>query len=190
LGLCSQITTGTPYYVPLHPDSLAEAQQCFQNVASKIERHGGTRTVGWRIWERPGLYIEAEFHAIWQPPEGEPIDITPLHDGEASILFLPDKTRLYKGRQRDNIRLAMADSLPLQNIFAAKEQQFRILNRGARARIAAGAIALRGVELAEYERTEQRIAVAEMMLECGLDGNSKCLCASNRIYVRCCGKLK
>lgn len=190
LKLCSQITTGTPLYVPVRPDGSAESQQCFQNVVRKINRDGGSQCVGWRIWERPELYVEAEFHAVWRTPLGELFDITPLPDDERTILFLFDKTRPYKDRQRDNIRMPIVESLPLRNIFAAKEQQFRILNRGSRARIAEGAISLRGVEMDEYERTEHRIAVAEKMLERGLNDRSKCLCESGRAYVRCCGKLK
>ena len=77
---------------------------CFSNVEMVIEQNGGRAVYGWAIWQVPGVYIEAEFHCIWENDAGEMLDITPYPYRTENILFLPDSTRIYRGQQVDNIR--------------------------------------------------------------------------------------
>ncbi|WFS63568.1 hypothetical protein LF599_05225 [Pseudodesulfovibrio thermohalotolerans] len=53
----------------------------------KIEQNGGSTIYGWKIWIMPKIFIEAEFHAIWQSETGDYVDITPNRDGENEIYF-------------------------------------------------------------------------------------------------------
>jgi hypothetical protein len=56
-------------------------------VECQIERHGGSLEYGWIPWAAPGLFYEAEFHAVWRSPDHILVDVTPQRDGEREILF-------------------------------------------------------------------------------------------------------
>jgi hypothetical protein len=50
---------------------------------------GGEPLYGWLVWEASGLYLNAEFHCVWQ--DGRDLyDITPTQEGETCVLFAPD----------------------------------------------------------------------------------------------------
>jgi hypothetical protein len=93
-----------PIYVPVRTVPGAPKDDCFSIVPQHISRHGGEQIIGWTIWEWPRVYIEAEFHTVWQQPDGTVVDLTPKIVPMPRILFLPDPRRSYKGRQVDNIR--------------------------------------------------------------------------------------
>lgn len=42
---------------------------CCINVLHRVRHHGGRRVNGWIIWESQPL-DEAEFHCVWESPEG------------------------------------------------------------------------------------------------------------------------
>jgi hypothetical protein len=44
--------------------------------------------LGWRFWEWPDVFMEAEFHAVWQMPDGGLQDPTPNEWGEPKIRFV------------------------------------------------------------------------------------------------------
>jgi uncharacterized protein YchJ len=52
----------------------------------------------------PGVFLEAEFHAVWATLDGMLVDPSPKADGEDRILFLPDATRTYVGLPVENRR--------------------------------------------------------------------------------------
>lgn len=79
-----------PIYVLVHPDTDFLPVQCFQNVATKINRTGGEIVYGWEVSQYPRVYLEARHHAIWKSPSGQLIDVTPEEFGMRRILFLPD----------------------------------------------------------------------------------------------------
>ena len=106
--LCNQIDrTQKPRYVAVRPEEYARETDCFFNVDEKIQREGGRRQLGWTIWEMKNVFLEAEFHAVWQSESGQLVDITPKKDGERRILFQPDSIRTYNRESVDNIRLAL-----------------------------------------------------------------------------------
>jgi hypothetical protein len=76
-----------PVYVKVQPEPWAIVNECFPNVERKVLSNGGKMLCGWQIWEWPNVMIEAEFHAIWQNPKGDWVDITPKQDEEQTILF-------------------------------------------------------------------------------------------------------
>ncbi len=90
--------------VPRHDSVLDD---CYMDVERQVKECGGALVYGWQVWEWPNVMIEAEFHAIWQTPEGKFIDVTKKRDGETRIVFIPDPTRKYEQKQIDNLRLAL-----------------------------------------------------------------------------------
>ena len=77
----------------------------------KVEKNGGGFQYGWQIWEWPDVMIEAEFHAVWNSPQGILIDITPKQIDTHKILFLPDANRTYEGKQVNNFRQPLRQTL-------------------------------------------------------------------------------
>jgi hypothetical protein len=117
LKFCGQVVPNTlPVWVPVRVEKDSVYSDCFFNVAAKTKVHGGTVQYGWTIWEEPGLWLEAEFHAVWVDPGGEDrVDITP-HEGEDKILFLPDPSRIWQNVVVPNRRFALKDD-PLVKEF-------------------------------------------------------------------------
>ena len=83
---------------------MAEINECFPNVRSYIDRHGGGIQYGWINWESLNVFLQAELHAVWVSDVGEYVDITPKTAGEYRILFLPDSERVYEGQLVENRR--------------------------------------------------------------------------------------
>jgi hypothetical protein len=91
---CKQLSPSAfPFYVPVEPWALSTADWCFDNTKEylgKHQGHGHTAINGWKIWETPGLFLEAEAHSVIQTPKEKYKDITPPPFGGHRILFLPD----------------------------------------------------------------------------------------------------
>src|SRR5260370_23371280 len=79
LEFCRHVNpAGLPVYVTITPMVGCRANDCFGCVKQKVERDGGRVQFGWAIWEWPGVYIEAEHHAVYEGQPGPPwLDITP-----------------------------------------------------------------------------------------------------------------
>jgi hypothetical protein len=66
---------------------------CYDNVARRVQADSGRLVMGWMLEERPGAFVSATHHAVWQSPQGVLIDITnPGHGGEpaGSTTFVRD----------------------------------------------------------------------------------------------------
>jgi len=98
-----------PIFIPVEPKEDAPLNSCFHVVPKVVEQHGGELIHGWTIWEWPGLYLDAEFHAVWQQPDGTLVDPNPKADGESRILFLVDKGRKFEGQRRPNRIMPLVD---------------------------------------------------------------------------------
>lgn len=131
LEFCASVVPGSSTYVvecmPLFREPFNE---CFAIVPKQIAAHGGSQLTGWTIWEVPGVYIEAEFHAVWQRPDGVIVDITPRPVYFPSILFLPDPERQYVGRQVDNVRKPLVQDKDVVRFLHLCRRRFEILNEG------------------------------------------------------------
>jgi hypothetical protein len=142
-------------YVDVDPIAGAAANDCFSIVSSQVQAHGGLAITGWSIWELPLVFVEAEFHAIWQSPDGRLLDVSPKTWTTTRILFVADPNREYLGRQVSNVRRPVSQAPCVAAFFATFDEEFKILNAGARADHH-GAIALSGAEAASmndiYER--------------------------------------
>lgn len=128
---CRQVTVAQkPIYISVSPIPNTNYNDCFTIVSEHIALHGGEQILGWAIWEWPRVMIEAEFHAIWRAPSGELIDITPREIEISRILFQPDPSRDYHGRQVDNIRHPLRDDPLIKNFINLAEERYRLLNEG------------------------------------------------------------
>lgn len=128
LQLQERFALGTAIWVPVRPRHDSVLNDCYNDVERQIAEFGGEIIYGWQVWEWPRMMIEGEFHAVWKSPAGEMIDITIKPDGEERILFIPDPTRIYRGRQFDNIRLALWDYHLVHEYIAVLQQKFTILD--------------------------------------------------------------
>lgn len=88
-----------PILVKHEPLKGKPLKECFPIVAEHVEKCGGKPVFGWALIELTGIWIEAEFHAVWQRPDGSMVDIAPREFSPKELLFLPDKGRKYEGIQ-------------------------------------------------------------------------------------------
>lgn len=131
LNFCLQVVPDAhAVLINNEPFPGAEVMDCFPNVEMVIEKNGGKAVYGWAIWWVPGVYIEAEFHCIWENDAGEMLDITPYPYHTDNILFLPDSKRIYKGQQVDNIRQALVNAPDVIRWLYLARKRFEILNTG------------------------------------------------------------
>ena len=149
-SFCRGVAAGSqPVYLDARPVPGAAPDDCFAVVARRVALRGGERVLGWQIWEHPGLMIEAEFHAVWRDPSGRLADITPKPEGISSILFLPDPSRSYEGRQVNNIREPLWDTPEVREFIAAADARFEFMDRDERS-YQHGKIVLRGRDRDEW----------------------------------------
>jgi hypothetical protein len=121
-----------PQLVLVRPEPGCEASDCFENVRKKVAREGGRIQFGWNVWEWPGIYLEAEHHAVYAPPDGSALrDITPSEVYAVQHMFVPDDSATYdfenEGVLRDNLRYGLVDDPLLDELFkaAARRSQFK-----------------------------------------------------------------
>jgi hypothetical protein len=131
LDFCADVVPGsTPVPVICKPLPNAPDKECFPLVEDYVHEHGGSSKIGWAIWELPGAFIEAEFHAVWRSPDGQYWDIVPRARQCEKILFLPDAARRYLGKQVDNVRKALVRDNDVKRFLFLFTRQFQIMNAG------------------------------------------------------------
>jgi hypothetical protein len=165
----------------------ARALDCFPVVARHVDRAGGEPCYGWRIWELPWAYVEAEFHVVWRSPDGELVDITPTQTGISRILFVPDPSAVYEGRQVKNVRRALSPNSLVDEFFRAADAEFEFLNRGSRAN--EYTLNLSPDEAAELQAIRRQRAAARLALARSLPNpgrNDPCPCGSGTKFKKCC----
>jgi hypothetical protein len=89
LALCDDLVAKEPLYLNVSPSPGARMGWCSANVLDRCREKGGQPLYGWPVWEASGLYLNGEFHCVWQ--DGQDLhDITPTQEGETCVLFAPD----------------------------------------------------------------------------------------------------
>lgn len=88
--LIANVGGEAPIFVDVIPQPGCKVGECFRNVDSLVNMHGGARISGWIIWIWPGYYARAEHHAVWERADGQVVDPTPKQDGLRKLLFVPD----------------------------------------------------------------------------------------------------
>jgi hypothetical protein len=133
IAFLSDINDQSPFFLDVRPAHEAMVGGCFLNVAKAVEEIGGEMISGWQVWQSSFL-LEAEYHAIWKTPGNELLDITPKTIREIDkILFLPDPSNPYVGKNVDNIRINISGNKLVDDLILVAELEFAILNRGDRA---------------------------------------------------------
>ena len=186
--LCRGIApNGAPRYVPVRTELGARPNECFFNVPQKIAKDGGTPQHGWCLWELPGLFIEAELHAVWVSPSGEWVDVTPKSNREDKILFLPDDTVTFDETsrfRRDNIRLAMKDDPTVHAFIEAAEKCAQYMEESTDPNDPRKMIMDRN----RWEQLEKRKVDLQLKMESlPVSRNDLCRCGSGEKYKKCCG---
>jgi len=192
--LCQRIVPNgaPPVYVDVCPLPGAPSKECFPIVDEYVLSHGGSSVIGWSLWELPTLFIEAEFHSIWQSPDGALLDIAPKVEPTDRILFLHDPARRYEGRQVNNVRTALRQDSVVNGFLQSCDEEFEFLNRGVRA--GQHEHRLKGAEeVAEYRRIQMKEAqFQDQMLPLfpQVGPYRPCLCGSGKKAKWCHGVTK
>ena len=183
--------TTVPVYVVSKPNQTEVQNECFPMVNEHIAMNKGEMVLGWAIWELPGLFIEAEFHAVWKSPNLELIDLNPRPLKTEKILFLPDPQLTYDGFQKNNFRLSLTNNPIVSKFLAMNDKNFEFMNRGER-KGQYGEIQLSGKDAFEYG------LFAEEMMDIAIKMNNAykplglydpCICGSGK-KAKWCHKLK
>ena len=164
-AFCKKIVPdGQPEFLAVNAVLGAKALDCFPVVDEHVRGNGGASCYGWRIWEWPGVLLEAEFHAVWRDPAGQLHDISPPPTAGAKRgLFLPDPHKAYHGRQVASVRQALSDDPNVATLIDAWDREYEFMNRGKRAD-EHGAIIIEGEESDELQEIQQLKALAMMSL--------------------------
>lgn len=175
--LCSRICNNSiPVFLPVQPTSESKPNDCFPNVDNYICKHGGTRILGWTIWQRANVLIEAEAHAVWESPEGKRIDITPHSHGENEILFLVDQHMKYAGDCIPNVRMALSNSPLVAEFISLFNERDKL------------AAETPGDTYSIPKDKMLRMLELECILTSKAGRNEPCPCGSGMKYKRCCGQ--
>lgn len=176
--LCRSISEHEPVFVAVNVDPGSLINECFHNVDTYIEKHGGQRVLGRSIWQRANVLIEAEAHAIWKSPTGEMFDITPHTNNETSILFLVDHQMTYSGNCIPNIRKALTSSPLVAEFIGLFSERDRIASESP----------LNTFSLPTY--MVRRMIEIEQIFNQRVGRNDPCPCQSGIKHKRCCGKYE
>lgn len=162
-AFCQRISPEKPLAVRCQPRLNQTAHECFAVVAAAVAAQGGEQVTGWALWTVPGVYVEAEFHAVWRTPAGELLDIARPPQAFTEISFLPDPVHRYRGRQIDNIRQALVEDIDVTRFLFLARRRFEILNTGDLAH-QHGRIALPKALGRAYEETQKELARLQQRL--------------------------
>jgi len=118
-----------PFFVDVRPENGFEPVQCFPNVAEKVRRSGGKIVYGWEISLEPKIHLEAQFHAVWQSPDGRFVDVTPQLIPQDPILFLIDDRRTYTGTLVPDERFSLGDVKLVSRYLDLVDERMSILQQ-------------------------------------------------------------
>lgn len=134
----------------------------------------------------PTVWLEAEFHAVWESPAGEALDVAA---GDATrTLFVWDPEMEYDGGRRPNMFWPLRESDDVRRVILTREAEFQIMDKGARAY--ATQVSLSPDERLRlgliYQERNDAIAAIMRSIEQKLTAKSPCYCGSGKKYKRCC----
>lgn len=162
--LIDELVVGAaPIYVDVLPLDGAPVNECFLVVAEHVKKNGGSCRVGWALWEFPGLFVEAEFHAIWDDGNENFLDITPKSSPSAKVLFIEDPEKEFKNIQINNVRKPLNSDANLIEYLKTFTEMHELMNRGDRSG-GFGEVTLSGDEAREYQNIVQRQASSFMQI--------------------------
>ena len=189
----SALTAATAVLITVHPQMLDVMSMCqfllmTSNLLGVVAEAGGDYVVGWAIWERPELWVEAEHHAVWRGPDGL-VDITPHGIPVEQVLFLPDPGAPYLGpdapRRPNRRRLLSQGGLakPFLEAVDARNLWFEQFPAGELKN-------LTQQQVSAFQDLEKRAALtsADLLIAHAnsKSRNDRCLCGSGRKFKICC----
>ena len=192
LALCNEIApTQTPSFIELAPPESAQVRECFFNVLNQVEKAGGELVYRWAIWEWPGVFIEAEHHAVWLLGD-RMVDVTPHEYPADRVLFLPDPSAVYdfeNATRRNNWKRSISTFAATEDWIAATDRMHFKLEScsvGREYRLSASdqrELMLIGEDVARHK--------AEILLHLAnaKRPNAVCFCRSGRKFKKCCAGL-
>jgi len=189
LELAARIRLGAaPIYLRILPEADAEPLSCFENVARKVARDGGRCQFGWALWVWPGVFIEAEHHAVYAPAHGEPLrDITPSVGPAKRRLFLPDDTATCDPAdprsRRDNIRSPLSKDPLVADVFSGAQARTDVWRREGAERPHDGFAQLQAAEFSQVY-AQQKLGLSHT------HPNARCFCGSGKRMKRCHGAAR
>ncbi|MCX4027951.1 hypothetical protein H0A36_19610 [Endozoicomonas sp. SM1973] len=130
IQFCSGLSDALPVKIPLRPLKDADQRDCFNILSEHVAEHGGSQLFGWSIWEWPSVMIEAEFHSVWKNDAGEIIDLTPKPKYFEYTIFVHDSSKVYQGRQVNNIRKPIAKGLTTKKYIETADEIYAEMNKG------------------------------------------------------------
>lgn len=173
--------------VETHPD--ADENECIAIVDRLVREQGGKRILGRQIWEGPYI-MEAEFHAVWEMPDGTLKDVSKKKGKQPYIVFVEDDKVIYEGKQISNVRLNLLKLPLVDDLIEVYNQEYRLLNKGERS-------LLYGRELNAILTQEQINNINYVLeikkliwtlLDSGGNENYPCPCKRGRKYKNCHGE--
>lgn len=130
LEFCQEISDQDPRIIPLRPIAQKPLNECLTIVPEHITKHGGKQKFGWCIHVWKGVLVEAEFHCVWETPEGNLVDLTPKKEHGDAIIFIPDPDIKYTGVQIENIRKPLTNNPDVKEFIQLFEEYFQHMNKG------------------------------------------------------------
>lgn len=181
--LLSKISSlNAPIYVPCEPNKNEPLNECIKVVENRIKVDGGEMILGWQIWEGL-LLIESEFHAVWQAPNGNLIDISPKPFLLEKIMFVIDSNIEYRGQQINNIRINITTNSLIDDLITILDSIFEIENKGERA--TQYTFSISGKESDIYTNLKTYKDKIMIWAKGGLRKNDVCGCGSGVKYELC-----
>jgi hypothetical protein len=172
-----------PLFINVITEPYAISRECFASVEEKIRRSQGSLQLGWQIWEMPGVFIEAEFHAVWRSPDGILIDIKPKTEKVKKILFIPDTKAKYDGACVNNVRINISNSRLVDDFIRTCVAIDNIKNGGNRAY--QRELVLSGDEALIYQELVKFGATLLLLIKANGSRNSPCFCGSGKKLKHC-----
>src|ERR1700722_13822432 len=178
---CARIRAGArPQLMVIQPEPGWEPNNCFFCVRERVQRDGGRIQLGWSIGELPGVYLEAERHAVFAPADGSPwLDISPAPVPEITVrLFLPDDAAAEydfanAGVREGIIREALAADGRIREFFRLAKQIEERLNSHP----GLGEITLKGENAISCERLKRTASsLIEALAMDYTPRNAPCFC--------------
>ncbi len=140
-SFCRSVVQGQmPKLVSHEPLADKPFNECFSIVPEHIAAHGGKEQFGWAIFELKRVWLEAEFHVVWEREDGVLVDLTPRQAPLEHILFLPDPERRYDGTQVNSIIRALSKKPSVQRFITLHREYYLALNEGDLANVQRGMI--------------------------------------------------
>jgi hypothetical protein len=173
-----------PVYIPVDPMPWAIQNECFNNVKKMVEQYGGTRLVGWEIWQTP-ILVEAEHHAVYKDTNSQLRDITPKRIPVPHILFVENAVDDYDGSIRDNNRLNITGNLIADTYIKLCELVYKIENYRDRKYETAIKLSVNESEL--LKKIKSLLPHLELFIMQENNPNSECFCNSGKQYYECHG---